>query len=310
MSKGSAFGKSILIGDQFVLEEVPAIVSAIPFETIAKVERIEGKGWTLEDNRTEVPGYKEKKKEQQVISINRILEVMGINVKKTPIKITYGGSLLAGSGVGASAASCVSLARALNAEFDLGYSIEQINHVGWEGEFSYHGTPSGVDNTASTYGGLLLYWIKDGKKHFEKIVPKNPLHIVLGNSGITANTALLDDYIEEIKARDPASFKSRMVAITTQVYEMKSALEAGNLEKVGTIMTANHDILIALGLSHEKLIYLCNLALEMGALGAKVTGGGRGGYMNALTPNPDVQETIASVMETEGYKVIRTTIGT
>jgi mevalonate kinase len=310
MSKGSAFGKSILIGDQFVLEEVPAIVSAIPFETIAKVERIEGEGWDLEDNRTEVPGYKEKKKEQQVISINRILEVMGIDVKKTPIKITYGGTLLAGSGVGASAASCVSLARALNTEFDLGYSIEQINHVGWEGEFSYHGTPSGVDNTASTYGGLLLYWIKDGEKHFEQIAAKNPLHIVLGNSGVTADTALLDDYIEEIKASDPALFKSRMVAITAQVYEMKSALEAGDLEKVGAIMTANHEILIALGLSHEKLIYLCNLALEMGALGAKVTGGGRGGYMNALTPNPDVQEAIASAMEDEGYKVIRTTIGT
>ena len=42
MAKVSAFGKTILIGDQFVLEEVPAIVSAIAFETIAEVERITG----------------------------------------------------------------------------------------------------------------------------------------------------------------------------------------------------------------------------------------------------------------------------
>ena len=54
MSTGSAFGKTILIGDQFVLEEVPAIVSAIPFETVAQVERIDGGGWLLEDNRVEV----------------------------------------------------------------------------------------------------------------------------------------------------------------------------------------------------------------------------------------------------------------
>jgi len=309
MAKGSAFGKTILIGDQFVLEEVPAIVSAIPFETVAEVERIDGDGWELEDNRVEVPGYKDKKKDQQVVSINRILEVMNIDVKENPIKITYGGSLLAGSGVGASAASCVSLARALDAEFDLGYTIEQINHVGWEGEFAYHGIPSGVDNTASTYGGLLLYWIKDGKKHFEKIASKKPLHIVLGNSGITANTALLDDYVEEMKSSDPVGFKSRMSAITAQVHEMKSALETGDLEKVGAIMTANHEILIEMGLSHEKLIYLCNLALKMGALGAKVTGGGRGGYMNALTTGEKMQEAIASAMEAEGYKVIRTTIG-
>jgi mevalonate kinase len=309
MARGSAFGKTILIGDQFVLEEVPAIVAAIPFETIAEVQRIDGEGWVLEDNRVEVPGYKDKKKDQQVVSINRILEVMNIDVKKTPIKITYGGSLLAGSGVGASAACCVSLARALNGEFNLGYTIEQINHVGWEGEFAYHGIPSGVDNTASTYGGLLLYWVKGEEKHFEKIACKKPLHIVLGNSGVTANTALLDDYIAEMKAGDPVGFKSRMEAIRAQVYEMKAALETGDLEKVGAIMTANHEILVQMGLSHEKLVYLCNLALKMGALGAKVTGGGRGGYMNALTTGEETQAAIASAMEAEGYKVLRTTIG-
>jgi mevalonate kinase len=309
MATGSAFGKTILIGDQFVLEEVPAIVSAIPFETIAEVERIEGEGWILEDNRVEVPGYKDKKKDQQVLSINRILDVMKIDTKKTPLKITYGGSLLAGSGVGASAASCVSLARALNAEFDLGYTIEQINHVGWEGEFPYHGTPSGVDNTASTYGGLLFYHIRGGEVYFDQIKSKEPLHIVLGNSGVTANTALLDDYIEEIKAGQPDWFKSQMQTIIDQVYEMRAALEAGDLPEVGEIMTANHEILIKMGLSHDKLIYLCDLALEMGALGAKVTGGGRGGYMNALTPNENVQKAIATAMEDEGYKVITTTIG-
>ena len=309
MATGSAFGKTILIGDQFVLEEVPAIVSAIPFKTAAKVERIDGTGWILEDNRVEVPGYKNKKKDQQVVSINHILDVMRIDVIKYPLKITYDGTLLAGSGVGASAASCVSLARALNAEFDLGYTIEQINHIGWEGEFSYHGIPSGVDNTASTYGGLLLYWIKDGNKHFEQIVAKKPLHIVLGNSGVTANTALLDDYVAEMKANDPVLFKSRMQRITSQVHGMKAALESGDLENVGAIMSANHEILIELGLSHEILISLCNMALDMGALGAKVTGGGRGGYMNALAPNTEVQQTIAAAMESEGYKVIQTTIG-
>jgi len=309
MGKGSAFGKTILIGDQFVLEQVPAIVSSIPFETVAQVERIERGGWVLQDDRIEVPGYKEKKKEQQVVSINRILEVMNIDVQKTPIEISYGGALLAGSGVGASAASCVSLARALNAEFNLGYSIEEINHVGWEGEFAYHGIPSGVDNTASTYGGLLFYQIKDGEKRFETISAKKPLHLVLGNSGITADTSALDYFVDQEKKRDPELFFSRLETVTAQVYELRAALETGDLEKVGAIMTANHKILIDMDLSHEKLVYLCNVALDMGALGAKLTGGGRGGYMSALTPGKDVQEAIASAMEAQGYKVIRVTIG-
>ena len=45
MGKGTALGKTILIGDQFVLREVPAIVSSIPFETECTVERLkEGVG--------------------------------------------------------------------------------------------------------------------------------------------------------------------------------------------------------------------------------------------------------------------------
>lgn len=309
MATGTGFGKTILIGDQFVLEEVPAIVAALPYETTATVERIDGEGWVLEDNRMEVPGYKEKKKHQQVGSINRILEVMGIDVGKTPIKITYGGSLLAGSGVGASAASCVSLARALDAEFNLGYSIEEINNVGREGEFPYHGIPSGVDNTASTYGGMLLYWIKNDQKHFEKIKIKKPLRIVLANSGVTADTAKLDDYIDLVKKRDPELFASRMAAIKSQAMDMKKALEAYDIEKVGEIMTANHQILIEMDLSHEILVYLCEKAIKMGALGAKVTGGGRGGYMAALTPDKDLQETLASAYKEEGYQVIQAQVG-
>jgi mevalonate kinase len=90
---------------------------------------------------------------------------------------------------------------------------------------------------------------------------------------------------------------------------MRKALEAGDLVKVGKIMSENHALLIDLDMSHETLNYLCNLAREKGAIGAKVTGGGRGGYMNALTPGKELQETVASAFEKEGYKVIRATIG-
>ena len=310
MSKGTGFGKTILIGDQFVLEEVPAIVSAISYETETTVERLSsGEGWILEDNRIEVPGYKKKKEEQQVQSIDRILEVMNIDVKKNPIKITVAGNLLAGSGVGASAASCVSLARALNEEFGLGYSIEEINRVAWQGEFPYHGIASGVDNTASTYGGLLLFYLKNKEQHFEKIKTPRPFEIVLANSGITANTALLDEFSERQKKEDPALFAARMQTITSQGQDMKKALEAGDLQAVGEIMTTNHQLLIEMEYSHEILDKMCEEALERGACGAKVTGGGRGGYMISLTPGKELQDKIATAFEQEGYKVIKATIG-
>jgi mevalonate kinase len=310
MAQGTGFGKTILIGDQFVLDEVPAIVSAISYETVTTVERIEGEGWVLEDNRIEVPGYKEKKKEQQVGSINRILEVMNFDVKENPIKITVAGDLLAGSGVGASAASCVSLARALNTEFGLGYSIEEINRVAWQGEFPYHGIASGVDNTASTYGGLLRFWLKDGKQNFEQIKTPSSFEIVLCNSGITANTAALDEFIDQQKKDNWELFRSRLDIIVSQGSEMKKALEAGDLETVGKIMTENHKLLVDMEMSHEILNDLCSVALENGALGAKVTGGGRGGYMIALTPGKELQEKIVAAFKQKGYDlIIKATIG-
>lgn len=310
MGTGKGFGKTILIGDQFVLWEIPAVLSAIPFETSCTVEKLKsGTGWILEDNRIEVPGYKKAKEEDSIASFNRMVEVMGLDLDKDPIKITVAGDLLAGSGVGASAAICVSFARACNDEFNLGMDILGINHVAWEGEFGYHGLPSGLDNTVSTYGGVIQYKIKDGVKQFDRIDISKPVEVVLGNSGVTANTAALKGFLEEQEKADPSLFNSRLDIIRSQVIELGTALSGGNLNETGRIMSDNHKILIDMGLSHERLIYLCDLANSLGAYGSKVTGGGRGGYMLALTPGKELQDKVASAFEAEGVPTIRTTIG-
>lgn len=310
MSSGKGFGKTILIGDQFVLWEIPAILAAIPFETVCTVERLSsGSGWILEDNRIEVPGYKKAKEEDCNVSFNRMVEVMGLDLEKNPIKIVVGGDLLAGSGVGASAAICVSFARACNAEFGLNMDILDINRVAWEGEFGYHGLPSGLDNTVSTYGGVIKYRIKDGVKQFERIDLSAPIEIVLGNSGVTANTASLKGFLEVQQKENPDLFMNRLTAIRLQVEELGAALSKGDLHETGRIMNENHKILIDMGLSHEKLIQLCDLANSLGAYGAKVTGGGRGGYMVALTPGKELQERVAQAFEAQGIATIRATIG-
>ncbi len=310
MGSGKGFGKTILIGDQFVLWEIPAILSAIPFETICTVEKLStGSGWTLEDKRVEVPGYKKAKEKDCVASFNRMIEVLGLDPETNPIKITVSGDLLAGSGVGASAAICVSFARACNEEFNLGLDILDINHVAWEGEFGYHGLPSGVDNTVSTFGGIIKYQIKDGIKQFNRVNIDKPVEVVLGNSGVTANTAALKGFLEEQESTDPALFNSRLNIIRDQVKSLGDSLAMGNFRDTGLLMSENHRMLIEMGLSHERLVYLCETANSLGAYGSKVTGGGRGGYMLALTPGKELQDKVASAFEAEGVPTIRTTIG-
>ena len=310
MGKGSAYGKNILIGDQFVLNGVPAIVSALPYKTETVVERDESvEGFVVEDNRIEVPGYKKKKEASCAKSYEMMIEAMNIDLKKNPIRIKVGGDLLAGSGVGASGAISVSFGKACNEEFNLGMDILEENRIGWVGEHAYHGIPSGVDNTASSFGGLMLYMIRDGKKMYERIVPAKPLYVVLANSGVTYNTALLDEHVEGLINNNPEKFYTSMSKVTSQVYEMKKAIETGDLQTAGSIMIENHKLLIDMDLSHEKLIELCDRAVKMGAYGAKLTGGGRGGYMVSLVESPEMQDKIAADFEKDDIPVIKAQLG-
>ena len=155
----------------------------------------------------------------------------------------------------------------------------------------------------------MLYQLKGDQKIIEKVQLMRPIEVVLGNSGVTADTAALDGLVEKQKERDPVLFAERLETITEQALQLKRGLESNDLSKVGTIMSENHGILIEMGLSHEILVHLCNVALKKGALGAKLTGGGMGGYMVALTPGKDLQEGVATALEKEGYAVIRATVG-
>ena len=54
---------------------------------------------------------------------------------------------------------------------------------------------------------------------------------------------------------------------------------------------------------------LVDIAKENGALGAKLTGGGLGGYMIALCADTGIQEKVAGAIEDAGFEALRTAIG-
>ena len=61
--------------------------------------------------------------------------------------------------------------------------------------------------------------------------------------------------------------------------------------------------------SCKELDYLVDLARKKGSFGAKMTGGGGGGCMLALTPGKNLKGKVASAIENEGLEVLRTKIG-
>ena len=311
MGQGAGYGKVIIFGEHFVVYGLPAIAAAIGARTTAVVRCTDKPGWTLDDDRPAVPGYKKKKLEEQRVSIENILRFAGIDTNEQGIHIEFGGDLVAASGIGASAASCTALARALNEEFGLGWDDHKVNEAAYEGEKGYHGTPSGIDNTAATFGGIVWFQrnLSGGPPTIETIKLKAPTEIVIANTGITASTAEVVADVRRMKEEKPRWFEQILEDYRKLVYEGRKALEALNLRRVGELMNENHKLLIEIGVSCDELEELVGVARQAGAWGAKLTGTGRGGNMIALTPGRDLQRTVAGAIEQRGYRVWQTRIG-
>lgn len=305
---GTGYGKVILFNEHFVVHGIPAIAGSMGDHTSCTITPGEGDRWTLQDDRPETPGYKAKKLEEQRQSIENVLAYLGLDLSDEPIQIHLGGSLLCASGLGASGASCTALARALNDYFDLGKEDDAINQAAFEGEKGYHGTPSGLDNTVSTFGGMLHY-TKGQPPRFDPIKIKEPVRIVLGNTGKVADTVRAVAGVRERKEAESAVYEALFQAARVIGEQGREAIEAYNLQRVGTLMNINHHLLQAIGVSCPELDELVETARICGALGAKVTGGGLGGNMVALTPTEELQNEVADAMEQSGYSTIRTTIG-
>ncbi|NWF97174.1 MAG: mevalonate kinase [Candidatus Thorarchaeota archaeon] len=301
MSVGTGKGKTILFGEHFVVYGLPSLAAGIAAETIARVKRSSKPGWTLKDKRPAVPGYKQEKAEEQSASIDNIVKYLGIDLTRQGIDILFEGNLTCASGIGASAASCVALARALNSEFRLGLNDDQINQAAYEGEKGYHGTPSGVDNTCSTFGGLI--WFKtnpNAPPTFEKLRLDRPLSLVIAATGITASTKRVVDDVKAKKEHDPSWFSNIADEYAHLVEDARHALLRLDLDRTGQLMDRNHELLQDLTVSCAELDRLVAVARENGAVGAKLTGTGRGGNMIALAPDPKSASAIGKALKKAG----------
>lgn len=303
-----AFGKLILFGEHFVVHQAPALVGAVSAYTDCQFEYLSDQPGKLEvvDDRPAVPDYKIKKYDEGLKAINLTLAHLGVDTTKKGIKLTFGGDLCCASGIGASAAQVVSLARAVNLAENRKMTEDEINAAGYEGEKGYHGTPSGIDNTTSTFGGVLKFQrTENGSPIFEKKTLQSPIRIVYASTGITASTTQVVGDVRAKKEADEAWFANLMDQYQTLVQEGQDVLEqqkgdSESVTRLGELMNQNHTILQELTVSCSELDALVDAARAAGAVGAKMSGTGRGGLMIALTPTEEVQNTVAAALEKAG----------
>ena len=232
----------------------------------------------------------------------------GLNIKITS-------TIPVASGLGSGAAVTVALTRALASQINFPMTDDEINAFTYEIEKLHHGTPSGIDNTVVTYA-KPVYFIKRfpspagrgdrGEGLIETFTVGKPFTIVIGNTGISAPTKESVGDVRKLWEADKAKWERIFDQIGEIANKAKENIESGKWETLGKLMDSNHSLLQELTVSSPELDSLISAAKNAGALGAKMSGGGRGGNMIALV-EADRAEAVSRSLQEAGAKSTITT---
>lgn len=281
-------GKIILFGEHAVVYGRPAIavpVSQVQARVVIQAEPRGRRGEVLvqaPDIQLESwladlsPGHPLRQ------AIDRTATGLGVNALPAST-IRVSATIPLASGLGSGAAVSVALIRAVAAFLGRPLPDEQVSALAYEVEKLHHGTPSGIDNTVVTYA-RPVYFVRG--QPIQILHLPVPFTIVIGDTGIASPTSVAVGDLRRAWQADPKPYEALFDAAGRIAETARCLLEDGQPERLSALMDENHTLLQAMGVSCPELDRLTQAARDAGALGAKLSGGGRGGNMIALvTPN-------------------------
>ncbi|WHZ32241.1 mevalonate kinase [Desemzia incerta] len=293
---GRATGKIILMGEHAVVYGEPSLAIPFPKATIQTtvtqstgpitVDCIYHKGLL-----TDVPER-----------LSNLLTVVEISIKalKKDFKdfsLKIDSSIPAERGMGSSAAVAVATVRALFNYFEQELTHEQLLELVNVSEVIAHGNPSGLD-AAMTSGEQPLYYTKG--KPFVPFEMSVDAYLVVADTGIKGQTREAVGSIAALMKEHPEETMNDIHQLGELADKAKTAIEENSPIDLGSYMHQAHLLLDKLGVSNEQLNQLVDAALANGALGAKLTGGGRGGCMIALADSETTAHQISDALRETG----------
>ncbi len=191
------------------------------------------------------------------------------------------GSIPTARGLGSSAAMSSSIADAVARLYGHELTHEERFELVQFVERIAHGTPSGLDAYATMAHGPI--WFQNGEAEPLGSACIPPL--VIADTGVPGRTLEAVRGLRRLREERPEFVNTAMEGIASLAYAAREALRADDLSSVGRAMNDCHSLLRHVGVSHDRLDDLVDAANAAGAVGAKLTGGGRGGCMIALAPS-------------------------
>ncbi|MBC7237461.1 MAG: hypothetical protein H5T69_16590, partial [Chloroflexi bacterium] len=220
-------------------------------------------------------------------------------------RITYSTEIPIKAGVAGSTALTVAILFGLLRFKGLDYNLYRVAELARYIELNHLRVVCGYqDAYMCTFGGLN-YMDFRGKQFYreaaeelyatieplERFVPKLPF--VLAHTGVTHSSDAVHKPLRERWLEGDRQVREGYEEIGRICREGKKALLLQDWERLGWLMNQNHAIQRDLGGSGEANERLIAVALEHGALGAKLAGAGDGGTIIALAPEP--KEVIAGL---------------
>ena len=281
----SAAAKVILLGEHAVVYGRHAVALPIPEAVSARVRR--------DKSQSSFP---------EVFADGIALIASELDVDMAGVDISIQSRVPRGMGLGSSAAIAVAIIRGMNSEFGLGLADERVNAIAFECEKLAHGTPSGVDNTVSTYAKAMLFR-RSSELEFSTINLSEHAPILIAFSNCTAKTI---EQVAGVRARREKN-KTHYDAIFDEMDALSragaEAVAAADYVQLGLLMNICHGLLNAIEVSTPELEGMVSIARASGALGAKLTGAGGGGAVVVVCP--ETLQAVEAAFASAGFATMR-----
>lgn len=275
---GIAHSKLILVGEHAVVYGQPAI--AIPFPLVGVESVVEHVPGTIKLDSTFYHGPIDSAPTSLagiVHCIKDTLEYLEMPCRDLLIQIKS--SIPPGKGLGSSASVAIAVIKSLFHYANVNYTEEELLRLTNVAETHAHGAPSGIDPLTITSECPVWY---EREQTIDYIKPKGDFYFIVADSGRMADTRSAIESVAHLLKSAPRRFQAKLSRLGEITHQVKGALEKASKQLLGQLLNEAQKELEALGVSDAGLNRLIYFALQEGALGAKLTGGGNGGCIIAL----------------------------
>lgn len=311
--KVSAPGKLMLFGEHSVVFGYPCIVTAVDLRLSVTVEENAEYFFSLEAPDLALNDYHRSRQELGQGDLPKAASFLetcfSLFLKRYPqeqgIKVFSQNEFAASYGLGSSSASTVALVRALGEFYGVNLSKEDLFDLSYQTVLQVQGVASGFDLAAAIWGGTLYYVMPSaaGEKPIVQPILIQELPLLVGYTGIKADTSILIRKVQALRSEDPAQINDIFRQITDLVEQAKQNLVLGDFAKLGELMNQNQKLLRQLQVSSSELENLIEASLAAGAYGSKLSGAGGGDCMLAMVGQSQKIAT-AQAIEQAGGKII------